>query len=455
MGELTLNTSSTGDRPVTLDDIESAVERTVVVTSGEDGRDLDIVCRTPERMRLRRLLSDMGYRHRGRRLPRRAWTEQWARFDDHGTWLVDLNPAERWGVGSDAVDGLFDDAVALPGMRRVCRPSPAHGLILLARRLGRAPGPLSDKQRRKLGRVLSGEPDAWDDARAIARRWNSTAALEGLAQRSEASGPGRADRLRALAEPLVFGQNRLVRLRAQARALPVPRRPLVIGFSGVDGSGKSTQIARLRSSLGDAGVESTVAWRPLGHGRVLRLVRRSAKRVVSLGGGGAATAPLHAGSEEAPALTWDPNPATRRLRERSPALTSAWAAYVAATTAAPYLVAALNSRIRRRVLICDRAELDLAAHLVFQYGGARRPRAALRLSHIMFPRVDAAFYLDVSRETARGRKALQYTESEVDRLLGIYRSEAARLGALVLDGERPPDEIAALIACEAWRAADG
>ena len=38
----------------------------------------------------------------------------------------------------------------------------------------------------------------------------------------------------------------------------VPTRPLLISFSGVDGSGKSTQIEGLRSALHAAGLKTTL-----------------------------------------------------------------------------------------------------------------------------------------------------------------------------------------------------
>ena len=78
---------------------------------------------------------------------------------------------------------------------------------------------------------------------------------------------------------------------------------MVIGVSGVDGSGKSTQIAALRTTLAELGVPADVAWKPVGHGHALRFVRRTVKRL--LGASPTGPAPVQA---EAPALTWTPTP---------------------------------------------------------------------------------------------------------------------------------------------------
>jgi thymidylate kinase len=232
----------------------------------------------------------------------------------------------------------------------------------------------------------------------------------------------------------------------------VSRRPFVVGLSGVDGAGKSTQIERLRTALDTVGVETTVAWRPVGHGRALRMVRKSAKRALALTGRSGSSPSPDSGEPAAPALTWDPNPATRQLRERSAALTAAWAAYVAVSTATPYRLSLLRARAKGAAVICDRGELDLVAHLIFQYGVARRPRLAIALATALFPPCDASFYLDIGSATAVERKPLQYTEAEVERLLRIYRSERIRLGVRQLDGERSADDLAVTIAREVWQA---
>ncbi len=428
--------------------IDQSLPRAVLMTSGEAGMDVDLICRGPELAALRTALGESGFQPRGRRLPRRAWTQQWVRFCDGAPQVVDLNPAERWGVSPRAIERLFQDGVAMDGFEHVMRPSPHHALILLARRLGRGAGALSDKQRRKVERSLGADDGVWDRAAQIAGEWHCRSALEGLRRRYEGAGGLTSDqRLRAALEPALLGRRRLERLRRGLRAAPVPRRPMVIGVSGVDGSGKSTQIAALRTTLAELGVPAEIAWKPVGHGRALRLVRRSVKRLLGVSPPGAA--PVQA---EAPALTWDPNPASRRLRERSPALTSAWSAYVAISTAAAYRGAELRCRVTGKALICDRHALDTDAHLVFQYGDARRPDLAIRLSDAITPCADAAFQIDVPAEVARSRKPLQYTAADLDRLTAAYRQERARLGVPTVDGTLPAGQLARQIAQAVWSA---
>jgi len=427
--------------------VDQSVSQAVLMTSGETGGDVDLVCRVPEFAALRRTLGESGFQPRGRRLPRRAWTEQWVRFCDGAPQVVDLNPAERWGVSPGTIERLFRDGVQVGGLEHVLRPSPHHALILLARRHGRGAGRLSDKQRRKVDRSLGGGDGVWDRAAEIAGEWHCRSALQGLRRRHEGAGPTGDQRLRAGLEPALLGRRRAERLRRGLRTAPVPRRPMVIGVSGVDGSGKSTQIAALRTTLAELGVPADVAWKPVGHGHALRFVRRTVKRL--LGASPTGPAPVQA---EAPALTWDPNPASRRLRERSAALTSAWSAYVAISTAAAYRGAELRCRFTGRALICDRHALDTDAHLIFQYGDARRPDLAIRLSDAITPYADAAFQIDVPAEVARSRKPLQYTAADLNRLAAAYQQERARLGVPTVDGTLPAAQLARQIAQAVWSA---
>ncbi|MDX6533618.1 MAG: hypothetical protein QOF68_1362 [Gaiellales bacterium] len=444
--------SRTAERRITLEAIERSVARPVVITSRGSQRDIDVVCRSPERLALQRLLRESGYIRRPPGIGRRRWTEQWVSFDGAKTHVVDLNPAERWGVAADALERLFYEAPALDGYRNVRRPSAHHGLILLARRSGRGGGPLFPKQESKLDAITAGDAGAWERAFAIAPDWHCRSSVAGLRSRYLGAGPGRAQRVRAALEPALKGQHRFARLAVAARSLALPRRPLVVGLSGVDGSGKSTQVNALRATLDDLGVPTELGWKPVGHGAGVRFLRRSVKRLLGAGPHGG---PAESMVEEAPALTWDPNPVSRRVRERSPALTSAWAACVAVSTASAYRRAELRCRISRKALICDRHSLDTAAHLVFQYGERRRPTLAIRLSDLITPRADVAFHVDVPADVARSRKQLQYTGEQLERLVELYALERTRLGIPRLDGASPAEELAERIARDVWTGAHG
>jgi thymidylate kinase len=225
---------------------------------------------------------------------------------------------------------------------------------------------------------------------------------------------------------------------------------MVIGLSGVDGSGKSTQITALQATLDGLGVPSHLAWKPVGHGAAPRFARRMAKRM--LGTRRQSRQAAQVWDADAPALSWDPNPVSRRVRERHPALTSAWAVYVAVNTAVAYRGAELRCRFSQRTLICDRHALDTAAHLAFHFGQRRRPSLAIRLSDAITPRADVAFHLDVPAEVARSRKPLQYTAEQLAHMSELYAHERARLGVTRLDGRRPPSEIAERIVRDVWSA---
>jgi thymidylate kinase len=429
-----------------LDAVDACLDRPVIVTSS-GGRDIDLLCRAPERDRLRSLLRARGYRPSGR-LARRAWTEQWVRITGGAVNGVDLNPAERWGLDDATVEELFDRAEPAGGRSMVRRAAPEHALILLARRHGRNGGPLPARQRAKVERALGDAGEAvWTRAAALAPAWGAARSLANLKRRHAGTAPGRVSRALAAAETTRCGRRPGARL-ARTLWAAAPQRPLVVAFSGLDGSGKSTQVSALRETLDAAGIASRIAWRPVGHGRAVQLVRRAGKR--AMGRPHRRVSP----AQGAPALTWEPDPITRRLRERSASLTAVWAAYVAVATAASYRRAQLAAAFRRQsVLVCDRHALDTDVHLLFQYGGRRRPALAIALSDAVMPRADAAFLIELPAAEARARKPLQYREVEAERLAALYHGEASRLGVSRLSGLAPPGRLAETIAHHVWTVA--
>jgi thymidylate kinase len=75
-----------------------------------------------------------------------------------------------------------------------------------------------------------------------------------------------------------------------------------------------------------------------------------------------------------------------------------------------------------------------------------------RLVGLAAPRPDLAFLLDIPAEVSLTRKSDIWTQSQLAEQAMLYRSLAPRYGVRPLDGQRPPDEIAAEIAREAWLA---
>ena len=261
------------------------------MTSGETGGDVDLVCRVPEFAALRRTLGKSGFQPRGRRLPRRAWTEQWVRFCDGAPQVVDLNPAQRWGVSPGTIERLFQDGVQVAAWTRpaavsTSRADPAGAaarswrgaLVRQATAQGR---PLAGRGRWRLG------PRGRDRGRMALPIGATGVATATRGRRpygrsAPTCGPGAG----------AAGTPARGAVAAGPSHRSVPRRPMVIGVSGVDGSGKSTQIAALRTTLAELGVPADVAWKPVGHGHALRFVRRTVKRL--LGASPTGPAPVQA-----------------------------------------------------------------------------------------------------------------------------------------------------------------
>lgn len=77
----------------------------------------------------------------------------------------------------------------------------------------------------------------------------------------------------------------------------------------------------------------------------------------------------------------------------------------------------------------------------------RRPR---QLFTLISPKPDVAFLVAVSPEVAYGRRQEQ-TPEELTSMSELYEEQVDRYGLRLLDGTRPPDDLAAEIATEAWR----
>lgn len=162
--------------------------------------------------------------------------------------------------------------------------------------------------------------------------------------------------------------------------------PILISFSGIDGAGKSTQIANLCSFLRVAGLQVRVVtfWDDV---VMLRSFRESAGHKVFRGDKGV-------GSPDAPISRRDKN-------VRSPLMTVARLGlyWLDATSYARAVRHARHSDAD--VIIFDRCLYDELANLDLRTGVARGfVRSVMRLA----PRLDLSFFLDADPEQAHRRK---------------------------------------------------
>lgn len=215
-------------------------------------------------------------------------------------------------------------------------------------------------------------------------------------------------------------------LRTRAgRVLRRLRPRLVVGFSGVDGSGKSSLTTAVADDLRRAGVPVSLVWaRP---GMRLGLIGSVGQRIrrrrygdtpgVRSVAAGAADVPVRAGF-----AGW------------------LWATLVAA---------AFVVDVRRRhassegVVLFDRHLADAYVTLEFVYAGVRLHEAR-SLVRWALPRAAASYYVRVPAEVAVARKpGDSFGEHAVQRQLERYVDDTAGISGLVeLDGTRPTRELA-------------
>jgi thymidylate kinase len=376
------------------------------------GRDLDLLARSPERDRIERALCAAGLLRKG---------SDFALFRACSAYGVELFAAEQF-LPQAALDDLFAQALPLRGFGALARPAPAHALLILAR-LVVDDGRLQPKRGSRLERILVEDPQAWERAREAAPSWHATRALA-LLERAAVTGKPvpLAERLRALGP----------------RALPLPRHGLLVALSGIDGAGKSSQARWLAESLTALGVDVEVVWNDLLGNRALNLLGAPPKALLRLAG---RRSERMARYDDAPPSSDAPTASAAR---------GIWSTIVTLANAVEQRIMATRSVGRDRVIVFDRSPLDLAVRMQVLYRA--NVEMQRRLVKLAAPRPDLAFLLDIPAEVSLARKSDIWLPSQLMEQTTLYRALAPRFGVQRLDGQRPPEEIAAEIAREAWLA---
>ncbi|HET6933773.1 MAG TPA: thymidylate kinase [Candidatus Angelobacter sp.] len=219
----------------------------------------------------------------------------------------------------------------------------------------------------------------------------------------------------------------------------VNRKPLLISFSGVDGSGKSTQIENLRSALHAAGLSTTLLafWDNVVVGVKYRegFVHKVYKSERGIGAPG--------------------KPVNRRDKN-----VRAW--YLTAARHFLYFIDAVNlarvvARERRRsnadVIILDRYIYDELSNLNLGNGLSR---SFIRMVHAFVPRPDIAYLLDADPDAAYLRKP-EYPVEFMKKCRRAYFDLAGLLGTMtVIPALSLPDaKLAVLKAAEQKFAGSG
>ena len=376
--------------------------------------------------------------------------DQWARFRNGHAAVVDLVPVENWHLPPAEVVALFEHSVPLTRLQAFARPAPAHAVLILARKFVRTRRRrLNPKLRNRLDSLALEDPELWERAADRARRWGAEAALRCLlAAYSDDATMSSFARSLAVAEILTASGRHPVRahLRAWASLFPRPRGGALVTFSGVDGAGKSSQVAALERALQTLGCHVVPEWAPLGG-------TPSAMAIVAFG------RPLLRRATGATQVDRSPRlgighlegNASSSTRRSQAVLRGVWVATLVGLNAAAHLRAKLRHLGRGRTVIFDRYVLDSAVQLQHNYGDTRLVRLCISLLKGVSPKATRAYLLDVRPETARGRKADLWNIDQLGRRAALYRDWHERFGVVRLDGEGPPEVLAEEIARDVWR----
>jgi len=410
--------------------LDQVLARPVLVVGSPPphGNDLDLLARPDDHESVRRWLEQAGFV---------SWRHTWARFDEPGLFAVDLSTTKDWWRGRDDVSCLFAEPRPIPGLRHLVRPGPAAALLLAARSLVARRGNPSDKITRRVAQALETDPEAWSVAEGMARPLGLLGPLRLLRQAYESgTAVGAGARAAALTRVLLESGPLAAKARILLAAGPRRVRPALISFSGLDGSGKSTQASQLQRSLRDLGISSQMQWAGFKTGRVFLRAAPFMDRPI--------------GRKRNPARQPD------RLIPPAFLYTStgrhAWVVIVVLGNVVHLWRLVLRRRQGTKVLIFDRFSPDTMVKfdLWFYRGRNIDIRWQRKLFTLISPKPDVGFFVDVSSPVAYSRRQEETPEQLAD-MAELYQEQVARFGLHRLDGTRPPEELSEHVAVSAWR----
>lgn len=419
-----------------ISEIDSSLSSPVLVLGAlpPTGSDVDLLAHPTQGAVITSVLKRSNYTQHGHR---------WVKFVGNSVLSVEvLTPADL-GIASDALDAAVEAGLRVrAGVANLVAPDPALKLVLLARKVvgGRRKFGVSELQ--KVDAALSAESSVVKKANRVADEWGCSACLEVLLQWHEGREPSLVQKVVAVTRDAMRGGAGLKGAKVAIQAT-VPRigGGAVIAFSGLDGSGKSTQATLLCEFLRTVGYDATVRWSSLTyHPQGLRWFGKVVKGLAS-------RLSLSRSNERAKEL--QPFLGTPERAERAGLARKAWTFMVAVGNVYSHRRMTLGSA-RGKVVICDRYVLDSHTNLRYLYpelGSVARQSALIgKLSKAPVK----AYYLDVPGSVATARRA-DYTASENEKRRSFYTEAADSFGYESLDGTLPPEMLFQGIASEVWR----
>ena len=198
---------------------------------------------------------------------------------------------------------------------------------------------------------------------------------------------------------------------------------LLVAFSGVDGSGKSTQIRLLEQQLSSSGVKVMhirCRWRPVLSLPLLGVLRRLGYARVHIGGGSYIV--------------------ETRMPEGG-GLASLWVILTQLENLVKTGIKLAFSSLIGRIVICDRYVLDMLVDgMAGLHDRPDRNRLGFQLLRL-FPRPNYAFFMDIDPEVAFKRKPDLPTLGDYIERLRLYRELCSSWGVTQVDARLPKEEI--------------